>query len=269
MSQEELSKREEDRINRTLSNIGKRPTRPVSWNVPQNPVLAGGPLGSIGRREAVGVKFIQEQIREEERRQATVSQAQQHPHLISPPHHPQQQQQYTQPPQQPYHSSEIVEDDAEKERKLKVEEERLSRWMRKGDIRFEENKTGSDARARASSVDSFAFPVPDHSTAAVGINSKLASTTSKFQEQVHLAAKAIRQRKHDEVVMYSLSVTAIATTIASANSADAEILGHVRTLELAASTLRNTIDTGGDPENNYAEVATLLGLLTISAFGVL
>jgi hypothetical protein len=98
---DEQTKREEDRINRTLNNIGKRSARPMSWNVtgiikiqrlgmqivscywtlmhdkapPAN--LHG--VGSIGRNtNATAIKTIQEQIREEERKQQALNAQQAH-----------------------------------------------------------------------------------------------------------------------------------------------------------------------------------------------
>jgi len=264
MSQDELSKREEDRINRTLNNVGRRGPRPVSWNVPQTQSLAG-PLGSIGRKDgAAGLKTIQEQIREEERRQqAQAQQAQLDKAQHAPSPTPSSQQTN-------FNGAAAlggVEDEAEKDRKMRVEEERLERWMRKGDTRFDENKS-SDPRRRSISIDSYGFP--EHLAAAntaATAGSKIAELAVKFQDQIYQASKAIRQKKTDEVVKHGFSVSITAKAIADNFSNDAEIFGHAKLLEEAVSLLR--ADSTIEANHNYDDVANSLGRIFISTIGLL
>jgi hypothetical protein len=263
---DEASKREEDRINRTLNNIGRRGApRPVSWNVPQTAGLntAGG-VGSIGRHSNVSaIKSIQEQIREEERRQqALQAQQQQHQQQQQQPHHDQPQQ--TPTPQ--YTGGSVlgdVEDDAAKERRMKLEEERLERWMKRGDSRFDE----ISSRGRSISIDS----ASDHLRAASSAfsTSKLTDLAMKFQDQVYQASKALRAKKPDDVVKHSFQAAITAKAIAELLSDDQEILSFARALEAGIAPMRTSVDSGGDAQQYFAEVAGYLGQLFISTIGAI
>jgi len=256
---DDFSKREEDRINRTLNNIGRRGARPVSWNVAQAPSLSG-PVGSIGRNtNAAAIKSIQENIREEERRQALQGHN-------SQPAQPQAQSQSH--PQQPAQTSQSalgdVEDEAGKDRKMRLEEERLERWMKKGDSRFEENKV-NDPRKRSISIDSAA----EHLNAASSAFSltRTQELATKFQEQVYQASKALRIKKSDDVVKYSFNAAITAKAIAETLSDDTEIFSHARALEAGVSTMRTSVDSGGDGQQHYSEVSAYLGQLFICTIG--
>jgi len=263
---DEATKREEDRINRTLNNIGKRTTRPVSWNVAATPGL-NGTVGSIGRNtNSAAIKTIQEQIREEERRQQALQQQQQQQQ--QPPQQGQQQQQVA--PSRQYTPSPTLgeaEDDSEKDRKMRQEEERLERWMKKGDSRFDENR-GGDPRKRAISMDSAADHMSAAST-ALSTTSKLTDLAVKFQDQVYQASKALRQKKSEDVVKYSFNAAITAKAIAETLEDDQEIFGNARALEAGVSTMRTSVDSGGDGQQCYAEVTGYLGQLFISTIGAI
>jgi len=262
MSQDELTKREEERINRTLNNVGRR-ARPVSWNVPQAQLLAGGPLGSIGRSQASTIKSLQEQIREDERKQTPS------PSPPSPSPSPSPS-----PTPQHYNGASqfttLEEDTAEKDRKLKLEEERLERWMNKGDSRFSANASKLETdniktteRKRAISIDSASEHLSAASAARAGL-SGVNELVARLQDQLFLASKAYRQKKVDDVVKNSFNVALIAKSIAETLSNDAEILQHANILESTVASLR----VSESPEH-LNEVAANLGLLFVHVLGVL
>jgi len=254
---DEQTKREEDRINRTLNNIGKRSARPMSWNVTAPPANLHG-VGSIGRNtNATAIKTIQEQIREEERKQQALNAQQAHASA--------QQATYA-----PHHTDssfggDHVEDESEKDRKLRLEEDRLERWMKKGDSRFEENKV--NPRNRSISVDSAADHLAAASTAFS--NTKLTDLAVKFQDHVYQASKALRNKKSEDVVKHSFNAAITAKAIAETQSDDTEILGYARALEAGVNTMRTNVDSGGDGLQFYSELAGYLGQLFISTIGTI
>lgn len=271
---DDSSKREEDRINRTLNNIGRRGPRPTSWNVAQAPSLSG-PVGSIGRNtNAAAVKSIQEQIREEERRQHAL-QAQHFSHSPQPfspqpssPSPPPQAVPQSVSPTPAFNGGSAL-GDTEDDRKMKLEEERLERWMKKGDSRFEENRGGFDPRQRSISVDS-SFAADQVAAASDAFaTTKLHGLAVKFQDQVYQASKALRHKKSEDVVKHSFNAAITAKAIAETLSDDEDIYSYARALEAGVSTMRTSVDSGGDGLQYYNEVAGYLGQLFISTIGVI
>lgn len=294
MSQDEASKKEEERLNRTLNNIGRRgagapASRPTTWHVSQPTGLKGGARGgSIGKNSGIaGLQALQDQIREEERRQEEekrlAQQAAQHVHPGHPQYVAPPPQSGPSPPPQVSHSSSIgssvvqsnllgeeLTPDAEKERKMRQEEERLERWMRKGGSRFETTDRTEKRRSVESIFNSSTSPEPQQqyrSTPSPASSASLSSLSAKFQESIVQASKALRQRRSEDLVKQCFTTVTTAKAIAEALSDDSEISSFAKALEAGASLLRTNLDSGGDGQKHYQEISSYLGQLYISTIG--
>jgi len=251
---DESAKREEDRINRTLNNAGRRGARPVSWNVPSsnsqsNPGNKGDALSKL-----------QEQLKEDERKRQLQQLLQQEQQL----HQQQlQQQQSSEQNSNGHISSHLASDppkastpekeflDADKDKRNRQEEERLERWLRKGGTRFEgSGATSPDFRHPARS--------PSPSLSGLGI---------KFQDQIVHASKSLRLRKSDDLARWCFTAASTAKSIAELVSEEGDILNYVKALEGGASSLRANLDSGGDGTQFFYEISGYLGQLYIATIG--
>jgi len=276
-TEDESLKREEERIARTLSNAGRRGSlttnRPGSWHVP----TSGGAYSPS--RE--GLRALQEQIKEDERKQpngnANARGRSPSPSLspsptpsispapsISPSPSPT-------PPTNAFTTSgelrvqSVFGDDKDaKDKKNRQEEERLERIMQRRGT-FEE-------RDRRRSLDGLATATPPPDNAVLLRRStpspNPASLGPKFQEQIICAAKALRQKKAEELVRWSFAVAATARSIAEGVLEGIDILNYSRALEAGANSLRTNLDGGGDGSQYFYEIAGYLGQIYIVTIAV-
>jgi hypothetical protein len=138
--------------------------------------------------------------------------------------------------------------DQEKDKKAKLEEERLERWMRKGGTRVD-GTTSPDPRSFS--------PSPNPS-----------ATLPRFQDGITSASRALRSKKSEDVAKWSLAAATYGRSIGEALNDD-EIRSFSRALESAIVGLRTSLDDGGDGFEHYHEVSTVLGQLYVSVIGAL
>jgi len=279
-------KREEERINRALNNIGRRgsltTSRPGSWTngAPQSPSLSSSP--SSHNRDAL--RALQEQIKEEDRKNQQAAQAAHQQQAET--HHPAAQQgnghtnNVTTSGELRLQSVSAAKEMYDEKDKKSREEERIERIMRRGPT--------IDDRDRRRSFDGAISPGPEsrpyrsqqplsprsveNSMAAFARRGTPSPNPSalgpKFQEQILNAAKALRQKRSEELVKWSFAVAATARSIAEGLMDGTDILGYSRALEAGANSLRSNLDSGGDGSQYFYEISGYLGQIYIATIAV-
>lgn len=265
-SDDEALKREEERISRTLFNAGRRasltPSKTNTWTV------SGASSPSLGNRD--GLKVLQEQIKEDDRKQQNgngyplPSRSPSPGPIPSPSSIPSP----SPTPNTITASAEIraqsIFGDADKDtkdKKNRQEEDRLERIMRRGT--FED-------RDRRRSIDGNVNPEMAAALARRGTPSpNSASLGPRFQEQITSAAKALRNKKPEELVKLSFAVAATAKYIAEGVLEGIDILNYSRALEAGANSLRTNLDAGGDGSQYFYEISGYLGQIYIATIAVL
>jgi len=151
--------------------------------------------------------------------------------------------------------------DTDKDKKMRLEEDRLERWMRKGGSRFD------DLHDRRRSLDGATSPDIGAILATRSPSPSLSGLGIKFQDHIIHTAKAIRHRKAEDLAKWSLTAANTAKAIAELVPEDADIFGYVKAVEAGASSLRANLDSGGDGSQFFYELSGYLGQLYIATIG--
>jgi len=262
-SEDEALKREEERISRTLLNAGRRasftPTKTANtWTV------SGTSSPTLGNRE--GLKALQEQIKEEDRKQQNANgyplpNRSPSPGLISSPSP-------SPTPSTAAASSEIRapqslfgdSDKDTKDKKNRQEEDRLERIMRRGNLEERDRRRSVDGVNPEMAAALARRGTPSPNSASLG---------PRFQEQVVSAAKALRSKKAEELVKLSYAVAATAKYIAEGVVEGTDILNYSKALEAGANSLRTNLDAGGDGSQYLYEMSGYLGQIYIATIAVI
>jgi len=298
MADEDPTKKEEDRILRSMTKAGsRRPgvaggnARPVSWNVH----LSGRSVGSNVTRKAEQeevLRALHDQIKQDEvfkvaaANEATAEQ----PHNKSPT--PPVASPRTEIASPPLNLS--LEDQAElsaanafnEQREL----ERINKWTRGG---------GKPDPAAKKVAQTYEKPIPavllrqvdveaqqhhhvhaqekppaeekteisnghTHTNPAPQVHPDYPEGIANITKSVTIAAKALRQRNSEALVKASLSVVVSAKTLAVLVGEDAEVHSWAKALEAITNQLRTRIDSGGSGHEYYNEISNALGQLYLN-----
>jgi hypothetical protein len=285
MADDEITKKEADRLARIMNKGSTRKTaasaRPVSWNVHLTGRAVTGQASKSEQEDAL--RLLQKQIEHEEHHTSpALSVAVTNAATAEQPHDKKSPVVHTSPRVEIKSPLPTLEDQAElnafnafnEQREL----ERINKWTRGGgksepvvkkDSHFEKPIPAVLMRQFETEVKIEPKKEEVQEKEAAEINKihdlvQYHDGVSKFSANVTIAAKALRQKNSEALVKACWAVILSAKTLALLAGDDADIISYTKALEGATNLLRGRTDGGGDGHEHYSEVSNLLGQLYLS-----
>jgi len=259
---EENESREEQRLMKTMNKTGSigrgavgGKSRPTSWSVNATGAPAAAPAKK--NEQAQALRELQAQIEKEE----AAAKAAAAPEVVN--RQPQASDAATpwDPNAAETHSG-----------RIKAEEERLNRWMKKTGAKIEYDDSASAAATTVVppvSVLSASAGSSQQSTPAASPRGEpehvphqaVVSVLHKFQELVTVAARHIRANNAPALVPELFAIVVIAKQVGEQLPEDSEVISYARALQGAANSLRTKTDSGIKNVVNKTEISDALGNL--------